>query len=71
MYAVQDVVILLSMMCGEDLQKKLKLLYCLHLPGVVHPSELEQVGNMNCLIDKLNEVCSVHPNDPSCMKPRS
>ena len=55
MYAVQDVVILLSMMCGEDLQKKLKLLYCLHLPGVVHPSELEQVGNMNCLIDKLND----------------
>ncbi|XP_023334555.1 TBC1 domain family member 9B [Eurytemora carolleeae] len=38
----KDVVILLSMMCGEDLQKKLKLLYCLHLPGVVHPSELEQ-----------------------------
>jgi len=38
----KDVSVLLSMMCGTDIQKKLKLLYSIHLPGVVHPSELEQ-----------------------------
>jgi len=39
----KDVVVLLSLMCAGDVQKGLKLLYCLHLPGVVHPSELDQV----------------------------
>ena len=29
------------MMCGSDITKKLKLLYCLHLPGVVLPGELD------------------------------
>ena len=37
----RDLVLLLDMICGSDLQRKLKLLYCLHLPGVVHPGELE------------------------------
>jgi hypothetical protein len=32
----------LSIACGSDIQRKLKLLYCLHLPGVVHPWELQQ-----------------------------
>ena len=30
----------MDMMCGGDLTRKLKLLYCLHLPGVVLPGEL-------------------------------
>eukprot|EP00090_Calanus_glacialis_P045840 TRINITY_DN8748_c0_g1_i2.p1 TRINITY_DN8748_c0_g1~~TRINITY_DN8748_c0_g1_i2.p1 ORF type:complete len:615 (-),score=183.06 TRINITY_DN8748_c0_g1_i2:416-2260(-) len=37
----KDLLVLLDMMCGTDLQKKLKLLFCLHLPGVVLPGELE------------------------------
>ena len=37
----KDLLLLLDMMCGTDLQKKLKLLFCLHLPGVVLPGELE------------------------------
>jgi len=36
----KEVALLLDMMCGADLTKKLKLLYCLHLPGVVLPGEL-------------------------------
>jgi len=40
----RDVAALLDMMCGADMQRKLKLLYCLHLPGVVLPGELEDVG---------------------------
>jgi len=43
----KDLVLLLDMMCGADLQKKLKLLYCLHLPGVVLPGELETVRDDN------------------------
>jgi len=37
----KDLVVLLSMMCGSDLGRRLKLLYCIHLPGVVHPAELD------------------------------
>jgi hypothetical protein len=36
-YYYQDVAVLLNLMCGKDLQRKLKLIYCLHLPGVVLP----------------------------------
>jgi hypothetical protein len=38
---VQDVAVLLNLMCGKDLQRKLKLVYCLHLPGVVLPGEIK------------------------------
>ena len=38
----RDVAALLDMMCGSDMQRKLKLLYCLHLPGVVLPGEVEE-----------------------------
>ena len=40
----RDVAALLDMMCGADMQRKLKLLYCLHLPGVVLPGEVEEAG---------------------------
>ena len=40
----RDVAALLDMMCGADMQRKLKLLYCLHLPGVVLPGEVEEGG---------------------------
>lgn len=40
----RDVAALLDMMCGSDMQRKLKLLYCLHLPGVVLPGEVEEAG---------------------------
>ena len=39
----KDMILLLEMMCGSDLQQKLKLLYCLHLPGVVLPGEIENL----------------------------
>lgn len=44
---------LLDMMCGSDLQRKLKLLYCLHLPGVVLPGEVD-----NPLPDQSTEVAA-------------
>jgi len=40
----RDVAALLDMMCGSEMQRKLKLLYCLHLPGVVLPGEVEEAG---------------------------
>jgi len=43
----KDLLLLLDMMCGADIQKKLKLLYCLHLPGVVLPGELETLREDN------------------------
>jgi len=43
----KDLLLLLDMMCGSDLQRKLKLLYCLHLPGVVLPGELETLREDN------------------------
>ena len=43
----KDLLLLLDMMCGTDLQKKLKLLFCLHLPGVVLPGELETLREDN------------------------
>ena len=43
----KDLLLLLDMICGADLQKKLKLLFCLHLPGVVLPGELETLREDN------------------------
>eukprot|EP00092_Neocalanus_flemingeri_P003122 GFUD01003339.1.p1 GENE.GFUD01003339.1~~GFUD01003339.1.p1 ORF type:complete len:1139 (+),score=353.99 GFUD01003339.1:87-3503(+) len=43
----KDLLILLDMMSGSDIQRKLKLLYCLHLPGVVLPGELETLREDN------------------------
>ena len=43
----KDLLMLLDMICGADLQKKLKLLFCLHLPGVVMPGELETLREDN------------------------
>jgi len=43
----KDVVMLLTLVCGSEIQHKLKLLYCCHLPGVVHPSELSQNDDMD------------------------
>ena len=31
----------LGLLCGGDITDKLKLLFCLHLPGVVLPGELD------------------------------
>lgn len=42
----KDVAVLLNLMCGKDLQRKLKLIYCIHLPGVVLPGELDE-GEMD------------------------
>ena len=49
----KDVSVLLSMMCGTDIQKKLKLLYSIHLPGVVHPSELEQTEREGAEVSRI------------------
>lgn len=38
----RDLLLLLDLLCGSDMQRKLKLLYCLHLPGVVGPGEMDQ-----------------------------
>ena len=37
----RHVVSVLGILCSQDITNKLKLLYCLHLPGVVQPGELE------------------------------
>ena len=39
-----DMLHLLDMMCGGEVQRAAKLLYCLHLPGVVLKGELEEAG---------------------------
>ena len=43
----KDLLLLLDMICGADMQKKLKLLFCIHLPGVVLPGELETLREDN------------------------
>lgn len=46
-------------LCKGDHTKKLKLLYCLHLPGVVLPGELEEPDKVDGNTDDGTEVgCS-------------
>ena len=40
----RHVVTVLGILCSGDVTAKLKLLFCLHLPGVVLPGELEDKG---------------------------
>ena len=43
----KDLLLLLNMICGADIQKRLKLLFCIHLPRAVIPGELETLQEDN------------------------
>ena len=45
----RHVVTVLGILCSGDVTAKLKLLFCLHLPGVVLPGELEDKGG-SCVL---------------------
>ena len=48
----------LGLLCGGDITDKLKLLFCLHLPGVVLPGELDSTDHGLRLNDDSPEVAA-------------